>query len=68
MKPFGFLLCLLLIGLGVRMLQFCSGRFMMLRRSKSFTPYLYGIGGILSLVLMTLAAFGALLVILGQLH
>ncbi|MGC1620740.1 MAG: hypothetical protein WA765_19785 [Candidatus Acidiferrum sp.] len=34
---------------------------MMLRRSKSFTPYLYGIGGILSLMLITLALFGAVL-------
>jgi len=49
-------------------LRFCSNRFMMLRRSKSFTPYLYGIGGILSLMLITLAFFAILLVFMGPLH
>ena len=38
---------------------------MMLRRAKSFTPYLYGIGGILSLLLITLAFFGMLLAFMG---
>ena len=61
-------LFLVLIGFGFYLLQFCSGRFMMLRRSKSFTPYLYGIGGILSLLLITLALFGTLLVLIGTLH
>jgi hypothetical protein len=60
--------CLVLVGLGIYLLRFCSGRFMMLRRSRSFTPYLYGIGGILSLMLITLGAIGALLVLLGPLH
>jgi len=40
----------------------------MLRRSRSFTPYLYGIGGILSLMLITLAAIVAFLVLLGPMH
>jgi hypothetical protein len=61
-----FLLCV--IGGGIYLLQFCSGRFMLLRRSKSFTPYLYGIGGILSLMLVTLALFGAFLILIGPLH
>jgi len=61
-----FLVCA--IGGGIYMLRFCSGRFMMLRRSKSFTPYLYGIGGILSLMLITLALFGAFVILIGPLH
>ena len=61
-------LSLVLIGFGISLLRFCSGRFMMLRRSRSFTPYLYGIGGILSLMLITLGAIGALLVLFGPLH
>ena len=59
---------LVLVALGIYLLRFCSGRFMMLRRSRSFTPYLYGIGGILSLMLITLGAIGALLVLFGPLH
>jgi uncharacterized membrane protein YidH (DUF202 family) len=61
-------LSLLLIGFGIYLLRFCSGRFMMLRRSRSFTPYLYGIGGILSLMLITFAAIVAFLVLLGPMH
>jgi hypothetical protein len=61
-------LSLVLIGFGIYLLRFCSGRFMMLRRSRSFTPYLYGIGGIFSLMLITLGAIGALLVLFGPLH
>lgn len=61
MKILGLIPSVLLTGLGIYLLRFCSGRFMMLRRSKSFTPYLYGIGGILSLMLITLALFGAVL-------
>jgi hypothetical protein len=68
MKVSGIILLLLVAGLGMYSLRFCSNRFMMLRRSKSFTPYLYGIGGILSLMLITLAFFGMLLVILWPLH
>jgi hypothetical protein len=61
-----FLLCV--IGGGIYLLRFCSGRFMMLRRSKSLTPYLYGIGGILSLMLITAALFGAFLILMGPLR
>lgn len=68
MKILGLIPLLLLIGLGVYLLRFCSGRFMMLRRSKSFTPYLYGIGGILSLMLITAALFGAFVLLIGPLH
>jgi hypothetical protein len=68
MKVQGIILFLLVAGLGMYSLRFCSNRFMMLRRSKSFTPYLYGIGGILSLMLITLAFFAMLLVFLGPLH
>jgi hypothetical protein len=68
MKLEGIILFLLVAGLGMYSLRFCSSRFMMLRRSKSFTPYLYGIGGILSLMLITLAFFAMLLVFLGPLH
>jgi hypothetical protein len=65
MLPLGILLCLSLIGVGVYYLRFCSERFMMLRRAKSATPYLYGIGGILSLLLMTLATIGLVLCVVG---
>jgi hypothetical protein len=68
MKLQGIILFLLVAGLGMYFLRFCSNRFMMLRRAKSFTPYLYGIGGILSLMLITLAFFAMLLVFLGPLH
>jgi hypothetical protein len=68
MKLQGIILFLLVAGLGMYSLRFCSNRFMMLRRAKSFTPYLYGIGGILSLMLITLAFFAMLLVFLGPLH
>jgi hypothetical protein len=68
LKVQGVILFLLVAGLGIYSLRFCSSRFMMLRRSKSFTPYLYGIGGILSLMLITLAFFGMLMVFLGPLH
>jgi hypothetical protein len=65
MKLPGVLVFLLVAGLGMYSLRFCSSRFMMLRRAKSFTPYLYGIGGILSLLLITLAFFGMLLAFMG---
>ena len=68
LKVQGVILFLLVAGLGLYSLRFCSSRFMMLRRSKSFTPYLYGIGGILSLMLITLAFFGMLMLFLGPLH
>ena len=68
MRLSGIILCLLLIGLGIYFLRICSSRFMLLRRSKSFTPYLYAIGGIFSLLLITLAVLGALLTVLGPLH
>jgi hypothetical protein len=61
----GIFLCLLLIGGGLQLMRFCSERFMLLRRAKSATPYLYGIGGILSMLLVTLAAIGLLLFVLG---
>jgi hypothetical protein len=61
-----FLLCV--TGGGIYWLRFCSGRFMLLRRSKSFTPYLYGIGGILSLMLITLAVVGAFMVLFGPIR
>jgi hypothetical protein len=68
LKVQGVILFLLVAGLGMYSLRFCSGRFMMLRRSKSFTPYLYGIGGILSLMLITLAFVAMLLVFMWPLH
>ena len=68
MKSSGVLLFVLLGGLGIYLLRFCSARFMLLRRSKSFTPYLYGIGGILSLMLITLAFFLAFLIFIGPIH
>ena len=61
MKLQGIIVFLLVAGLGLYSLRFCSRRFMMLRRAKSFTPYLYGIGGILSLMLITVAFFAMLL-------
>ncbi|MGB9466714.1 MAG: hypothetical protein WBR10_16525 [Candidatus Acidiferrum sp.] len=67
-KLSGLILFLLVAGLGIQSLRFCSNRFMLLRRSKSFTPYLYGIGGILSLMLITLAFLAALLVFIGPLR
>jgi hypothetical protein len=67
-KVQGVILFLLVAGLGLYSLRFCSSRFMMLRRSKSFTPYLYGIGGILSLMLITLAFVAMLLVFMWPLH
>jgi hypothetical protein len=67
-KVQGVILFLLVAGLGLYSLRFCSSRFMILRRSKSFTPYLYGIGGILSLMLITLAFVAMLLVFMWPLH
>lgn len=61
----GIFVCLVLIGVGIQLMRFCSERFMMLRRAKSATPYLYGIGGMLSLLLVTLATLGLLLFLLG---
>lgn len=68
MKIPSLIVLVLLTGLGIYALRFCSERFMMLRRSKSMTPYLYGVGGILSLALITLAVLGAVLVLIGPLH
>ena len=59
MKLAGFLVCVVLIGVGIHLLRVCSNRFMLLRHLKSSTPYVYAIGGILSLVLVTLAVVGA---------
>jgi len=59
---------LLLVGLGFHCFRICSDRFMLLRHAKSFTPYWWGIGGILSLVLITVAMIGALLLWLGRFH
>jgi hypothetical protein len=64
MKLAGFLVCVALVGLGLHWLRSCSNSFMLLRHAKSFTPYTYAIGGILSLVLITLAAVGAVLLFL----
>ena len=41
---------------------------MLLRRAKSITPYLYAIGGIFSMVLITLAFAGALLLFISSLR
>lgn len=68
MKLQGIIVFLLGAGCGMYGLRFCSNRFMMLRRAKSFTPYLYGIGGILSLMLITLAFFAMLLVFMEPVH
>lgn len=62
----GAIVCLILIGLGAYLLRFFSQRFMMLRRAKTATPYLYGIGGIFSLMLMTLATIGLVMLVLGM--
>jgi hypothetical protein len=64
----GAILALLLIGLGFYFLRICSARFIMLRRAKLTTQYLWGIGGILSMMLITLAAFVALFLMLGPFH
>ena len=56
-------MCLLTIGGGIQLMRFCSERFMLLRRAKSATPYLYGIGGMLAMLLVTLAAIGLVLCI-----
>ncbi|MGC1418021.1 MAG: hypothetical protein WA817_22215 [Candidatus Acidiferrum sp.] len=68
MKIPELVLLLCVIAGGIYLLRFCSGRFMMLRRSKSLTPYLYGIGGILSLMLITLALFGAVMLFIAPLR
>jgi hypothetical protein len=65
MKIQGILVFLLVAGFGMYGLRFFSSRFMMLRRAKSFTPYLYGLGGILSLLLITIAFFAMLLAFVG---
>jgi len=57
----GIFVCLLLIVAGIYVMRFCSERFMLLRRAKSATPYLYGIGGMLAMLLVTLAAIGLVL-------
>ena len=56
--------CLILIVVGLYLTRFCSERFMLLRRAKSATPYLYGIGGILAMLLVTLATIGLALFLL----
>lgn len=61
MKLAGFLVCVTLVGLGIYLLRYCSSQFMLLRHAKPFRPYSYAIGGILSLVLITLAVVGAVL-------
>lgn len=68
MKLGGFLMCVAFIGVGIHLLRVCSNRFMLLRHLKSFTPYWYAIGGILSLMLITLAVFGAVLLFLASLR
>jgi hypothetical protein len=68
MRLAGFLVCVSLIGLGFRFLRKCSDRFMLLRRAKSITPYLYAIGGIFSMMLITLAFAGALLLFISSLR
>ncbi|HYL62524.1 MAG TPA: hypothetical protein VE077_07870 [Candidatus Methylomirabilis sp.] len=68
MKLAGFLVCVSLIGLGIYLLRYCSNQFMLLRHAKSFTPYSYAIGGILSLVLITLAVAGAVLLFLNAIR
>ncbi|HUJ93418.1 MAG TPA: hypothetical protein VLW46_00485 [Candidatus Bathyarchaeia archaeon] len=61
----GIFVCLAAIGGGIQLMRFCSERFMLLRRAKSATPYLYGIGGMLSMLLVTLAAIGLVICLLG---
>jgi len=68
MKFLGGILVLLLIGLGFYFFRICSDRFMLLRHAKSFTPYWWGIGGILSLMLITLAVFAGIFLLLGPFH
>ena len=68
MKLAGFLVCVSLIGLGIYLLRYCSNQFMLLRHAESFTPYKYAIGGILSLVLITLAVVGAVLLFLSAIR
>ena len=68
MKLAGFLVCVSLIGLGIYLLKLCSNRFMLLRHAESLTPYRYAIGGILSLVLITLAVAGAALLFLSAIR
>ena len=68
MKLLASVLCLILVGVGFHFFQICSSRFMLLRRSKSLTPYLDGIGGILSLTLITIALLGALFILLAPIH
>jgi hypothetical protein len=68
MKFLGGILVLLLIGLGFHFFRICSDRFMLLRHAKSFTPYWWGIGGILSLMLITLAVFAGIFLLLGAFH
>lgn len=60
----GILVCLVAIGGGIQIVRFCSERFMLLRRAKSATPYLYGIGGILALLLVTLATLAVIFLLL----
>jgi hypothetical protein len=64
----GGILVLALVGIGFHFLRVCSDRFMMLRRAKSFTPYWWGIGGMLSMLLITLALIGAVFLIIHPLH
>jgi len=61
----GVFVCLAAIGGGIQAMRFCSERFMLLRRAKSATPYLYGIGGMLAMLLVTLAAIGLVILLLG---
>jgi hypothetical protein len=68
MKIPGLIVFLLVAGFGMYGLRFFSSRFMMLRRAKSFTPYLYGLGGILSLLLITAAFFAMLLAFMAPLR
>jgi hypothetical protein len=68
MTLLGAILVLLLVGIGFHFLQICSARFIMLRRARLMTQYLWGIGGILSLMLITLATFVAVLLILRPFH
>ena len=68
MMILGILLCLALIGVGFHFFRICSDRFMLLRHAKSFTPYWYGMGGILSLLLITLGAVVGVLALLWPLH
>ena len=64
----GAILVLLLIGLGFYFLRICSARFIMLRRAKLTTQYLWAMGGILSLMLITIATLVAIFLLLGPFH